>query len=75
MILVTVRAVYHSTLLILTVQYCSEDKLFSGTTATTQIPFECPAVFALVEEVEIDNEIFVTCDELKPFYQIIPVSV
>ena len=37
------------------------------------MPFECPAAFALAEEVEIDNGIFVTCDELEPFYQILPI--
>lgn len=34
------------------------------------IAFSCPAVFDLAAEVEIDNGIFVTCDELKPFYEI-----
>jgi hypothetical protein len=43
------------------------------TTPTPPIPFECPAVFTLAEEVEIDNGIFVTCDELKPFYQILSI--
>ncbi|TDL20464.1 chondroitin AC/alginate lyase [Rickenella mellea] len=32
------------------------------------IPFECPAVFALAEEVQLDDGVFVTCVQLKPFY-------
>ncbi len=32
------------------------------------IPFECPAVFDDVVEVEIDDGIYVTCDQLRPFY-------
>lgn len=32
------------------------------------LPFECPAVFADAISVEIDDGIFVTCDELEPFY-------
>jgi hypothetical protein len=31
-------------------------------------PFVCPAIFDNSKEVEIDNGIFVTCDQLKPFY-------
>jgi hypothetical protein len=30
--------------------------------------FECPQVFKLVDQVEISDGIFVTCDEVKPFY-------
>ncbi|OCH96520.1 chondroitin AC/alginate lyase [Obba rivulosa] len=36
----------------------------------TPIPFTCPAVFDDSPEVEIDDGIFVTCDELKPFYEL-----
>jgi hypothetical protein len=32
------------------------------------ISFKCPAVFDGVEKVELDNGLFVTCDQLKPFY-------
>ena len=32
------------------------------------IGFNCPSVFSEVSEVELDNGIFVTCDELRPFY-------
>ncbi|KAF8973712.1 alginate lyase-domain-containing protein [Flammula alnicola] len=32
------------------------------------VPFECPAVFRDAVQVEIDNGLFVTCDELRPFY-------
>ena len=33
-------------------------------------PFSCPTAFDLEKRVEIDNGVFVTCDELKPFYEI-----
>ncbi|KAF8633931.1 hypothetical protein AX15_001115 [Amanita polypyramis BW_CC] len=32
------------------------------------IEFECPDVFSGVVRVELDDGVFVTCDELKPFY-------
>ncbi len=32
------------------------------------VPFKCPAVFDKVMEVEIDDGIFVTCDQVRPFY-------
>ena len=35
---------------------------------TPTIPFQCPAAFATAAEVELDDGIYVTCDELKPFY-------
>jgi hypothetical protein len=47
----------------------------AATTPVPPVPFECPAVFAWAEEVEIDNGIFVTCDELKPLYIALPVLV
>lgn len=34
------------------------------------VPFTCPAVFDHAERVEIDDGIFVTCDELKPLYEL-----
>lgn len=34
------------------------------------IPFQCPAVFEDLDKVEIDDGIYVTCEELKPFYEI-----
>ncbi|TFK57338.1 chondroitin AC/alginate lyase [Heliocybe sulcata] len=33
-------------------------------------PFVCPAVFALGQQVEIDDGVFVTCDQLRPFYEL-----
>lgn len=36
----------------------------------SEVPFQCPDVFDLVDKVEIDDGIFVTCGELKPFYEI-----
>ncbi|KAI0936209.1 hypothetical protein AcV5_004405 [Taiwanofungus camphoratus] len=38
--------------------------------AAESIPFACPEVFASAPEVEIEDGLFVTCDELKPFYEI-----
>jgi hypothetical protein len=32
-------------------------------------PFECPAAFAEEEEVQLDDGEYVTCDELKPFFE------
>lgn len=32
------------------------------------VPFECPAVFSDAVKVLIDNDLYVTCDELRPFY-------
>lgn len=36
----------------------------------TEVPFECPAVFQNAEFVELEYGLFVTCDQLKPFYEI-----
>jgi len=35
---------------------------------TPTISFECPAAFATGTEVQLDDGVYVTCDELKPFY-------
>ena len=35
---------------------------------TPTIPFECPAAFATETEVELDDGVYVSCDQLKPFY-------
>lgn len=40
----------------------------SSTTSIPTIPWECPAVFATTPKVQLDDGVFVTCDELKPFY-------
>ena len=37
------------------------------------VPFACPAIFDSSKEVEIDNGIFVTCDQLRPFYELAPL--
>lgn len=37
-------------------------------TATPTIPWECPEAFATATEVELDDGVYVTCDELKPLY-------
>jgi hypothetical protein len=34
------------------------------------LPFACPAIFDNSKKVEIDNGIFVTCDQLRPFYEL-----
>lgn len=36
------------------------------------IDFECPAVFKDTPRVELEDGLFVTCDELKPLYEIAP---
>lgn len=33
------------------------------------VKFRCPEVFRDVLQVEIDNGVFTTCDELQPFYE------
>ena len=40
------------------------------TSQSTPIPFECPAVFKDTPAVEIEDGLFVTCDQLKPFFEI-----
>ena len=35
---------------------------------TTDIPFECPMAFAHGDRVQLDDGIYTTCNELKPFY-------
>ncbi|KII93265.1 hypothetical protein PLICRDRAFT_171044 [Plicaturopsis crispa FD-325 SS-3] len=39
------------------------------------IPFQCPGVFDKDKEVEISDGVFVTCDQLKPFYEIAGMPV
>lgn len=36
--------------------------------ATPTIPWECPVAFATQTQVELDDGVYVTCDELKPLY-------
>ena len=38
--------------------------------------FECPEVFETAKEVELEDGLFVTCDELKPYYNpdLLPVD-
>jgi hypothetical protein len=40
----------------------------NNTISGNEITFKCPAVFNEVTEVELDNGLFVTCDQLKQFY-------
>ncbi|OBZ78723.1 hypothetical protein A0H81_00669 [Grifola frondosa] len=50
----------------------AENMLSTMTSAANlTIPFECPAVFDDAPQVEIEDDLFVTCDELKPFYGIL----
>lgn len=37
-------------------------------TETPTIPFQCPPAFATAFSVQLDDGIYVTCDQLKPFY-------
>jgi hypothetical protein len=76
---ILVRALHDFALWTLTLLDCAENngtslKTTAVTTQDQPIPFECPQVFALVASVEIDDGIFVTCDELRQFYEI-PVPV
>ncbi|KZT06856.1 chondroitin AC/alginate lyase [Laetiporus sulphureus 93-53] len=48
----------------------TEDFVKDAAITAADIAFECPAVFTVSPRVEIDNGIYVTCDELKPFYEI-----
>ncbi|CDO72352.1 hypothetical protein BN946_scf184977.g49 [Trametes cinnabarina] len=41
------------------------------TVHSASIPFECPAVFALAKETELEDGLFVSCDQLKPFYEML----
>ena len=41
-------------------------------TPFSHVPFECPAVFDLAPEVELEVGLFVTCDDLRRFYKIAP---
>ena len=36
----------------------------------THIKFECPAVFKYGTSTELEDGLFVTCDQLKPFYKL-----
>ncbi|KAH9946788.1 chondroitin AC/alginate lyase [Amylocystis lapponica] len=47
-----------------------EEMAWDVVNSAVAIPFECPAVFDSTPEVEVDDGIFVTCDQLKPFYEI-----
>ncbi|KAH6917239.1 alginate lyase-domain-containing protein [Coprinopsis sp. MPI-PUGE-AT-0042] len=38
-------------------------------TSTPKVPFTCPEVFENATSVEIDNGVFVTCDQLRPLYE------
>ncbi|GBE78323.1 predicted protein [Sparassis crispa] len=49
----------------------TERAILDTITPSATIPFQCPTVFATATEVAIDDGIYVTCDELKPFYEIV----
>lgn len=40
------------------------------TTPFSNIPFTCPEVFDTSPKVELEDGLFVTCNELKPLYEI-----
>ena len=39
-------------------------------TESGPIPFVCPTVFDTTKETELEDGLFVTCDELRPYYEI-----
>ena len=41
------------------------------------VPFECPQVFALLQEteVEVDDGLYVTCETLQPYYELPELQV
>ena len=38
--------------------------------SAAEIPFQCPSVFDLNQEVQLEDGLYVTCDQLEPFYEI-----
>lgn len=38
-------------------------------TQSPAVPFECPAVFKNAPAVELEDGLYVTCDQLKPFFE------
>ncbi|KAI0079578.1 chondroitin AC/alginate lyase [Panus rudis PR-1116 ss-1] len=51
-----------------------EDEVGAAPNATEAangvVPFECPAVFAEAVEAELEDGLYVTCEDLRPFYYI-----
>lgn len=42
----------------------------SAAGSAAEISFECPSVFDTTFEVQLEDGLYVTCDQLKPFYEI-----
>ncbi|KAH9857890.1 alginate lyase-domain-containing protein [Lenzites betulinus] len=40
--------------------------------SSVPVPFGCPAVFQSAAQTELEDDLFVTCDMLEPFYEIVP---
>jgi hypothetical protein len=40
----------------------------NNTASGEGVSFQCPKAFAGQGEVELDNGVFVTCDQVRPFY-------
>lgn len=40
----------------------------NGTASGEDVTVECPEAFAGQNEIELDNGVFVTCDQVRPFY-------
>ena len=40
----------------------------NDTASGNGVTFQCPKAFTGQEEVELDNGVFVTCDQVRPFY-------
>ncbi|GJE86013.1 chondroitin AC/alginate lyase-like protein [Phanerochaete sordida] len=45
------------------------DPIVPAASQDSTIPFECPAVFENAPAVELEDGLYVTCDQLKPFFQ------
>lgn len=41
-----------------------------GVGVPDSVPFQCPAIFGTLDRIQIDDDVYVTCEELKPFYEI-----
>ena len=40
----------------------------NDTASGNGVTFQCPEAFAGQDEIELDNGVFVTCDQVRPFY-------
>ena len=40
----------------------------NNTSSGESVTFQCPEAFAAQDKIELDNGVFVTCDQVRPFY-------